>query len=69
MLKKYIPEKYDISDINISQLITDAVGRNFEITVVGRLVIIPSEELTLQEKLAIRDAFISAVTEVGSIDI
>jgi len=68
MLKKYIPEKYDIDNLDIAQLIYTTLGKQFVIILKGRTLIIPDEILTAQEKNDIKTAFLANAGIIGSLD-
>jgi hypothetical protein len=67
MIKKFIPERFNLDSVNIFEIITNVVG-NVPITLNGRMIIIDAE-LTAQQKLQIRDDFLNNVEIVEDISI
>lgn len=67
MIKKYIPEKFDLQTIDIFEIIRNVAG-NVPITLTGRIIEIDAD-LTNEQKQQIRNDFIASVEEVGDITV
>jgi len=68
MITKRIPDKFNIDDIKISELIYESVGRRFPIywNASSRIIKI-DEPLTNAELIKIKADFLSAVEEVSDL--